>query len=128
MNSGICQCDMPEMRPSGVALASATAPLSHTQLCIGWLSIKASKRMRDAAIAAQKADRPNGCVPPQAQPTDDTDTAELKPRAVKAAPKKAKKRQMSAEGKLAIQVGVALRHPRFWCCKRSSSLVRRNAK
>ncbi|MBX7134006.1 MAG: hypothetical protein K1X67_15140 [Fimbriimonadaceae bacterium] len=39
----------------------------------------------------------------------DTATTEPKPRAVKAAPKKAKKRQMSAEGKLAIQVGVALR-------------------
>lgn len=48
----------------------------------------------------------------QAQSNGDTDTAELKPRAVKAAPKpakKEKKRRMSAEGKLAIQVGVVLR-------------------
>jgi hypothetical protein len=37
-------------------------------------------------------------------------SVELKPKAVEAKPKKAKKRNLSGEGKLAIRTGVALRH------------------
>lgn len=58
-------------------------------------------------VAKRRGRPPEWLRAAQAQTAGDTDTAELKPRAVK--PLKAKKRQMSAEGKLAIQVGVALR-------------------
>ncbi|MBX7134003.1 MAG: hypothetical protein K1X67_15125 [Fimbriimonadaceae bacterium] len=79
------------------------------------------QQVDEAIIALERLSAGGGAVkrrgrPPQwlraaqAQSNGDTDTApaERKPRAVKAAPKKATKRQMSAEGKLAIQ-GVALR-------------------
>lgn len=40
---------------------------------------------------------------------DSAEVTELRPKAAKPAPNKPKKRGMSAEGKLAIQVGVVLR-------------------
>lgn len=58
------------------------------------------------------AARPRRGRPPQWLAAAQAETAgatERKPRAVSPVPKKDKKRKMSAEGKLAIQVGVALR-------------------
>lgn len=72
----------------------------------------------EAIVALERLGAGGGVVkrrgrPPEwlrvAQAQASGDATERKPRAVKAAPKKTKKRQMSAEGKLAIQVGVALR-------------------
>lgn len=71
--------------------------------------IIALERLGAGGVAKRRGRPPEWLRAAQAQANGDTDTAELKPKAVKAAPKKLKKRQMSAEGKLAIQVGVALR-------------------
>lgn len=87
------------------------------------VELRSKRQQLDEAIASLERLGAGGGVakrrgrPPEwlrAAQLENGDPAELKPKAVKAAPKKAgakkeKKRQMSAEGKLAIQVGVALR-------------------
>ena len=86
------------------------------------VELRSKRQQLDEAIASLERLGAGGGVvkrrgrPPEwlraAQAQTNGDIAELKPKAVKAAPKpakKEKKRRMSAEGKLAIQVGVALR-------------------
>lgn len=63
-------------------------------------------------LGAGDAARKRRGRPPQwlaAAQAETNGATERKPRAVSPVPKKEKKRKMSAEGKLAIQVGVALR-------------------